>query len=431
MWRLSSVVAACWLTGCPFVGSVDAGDVDLDGGLATGRDAGVTVDAGPPVPVGPDPTCRRDGCLLSMESWGDYTEADLRPFVPSSVPLDNGYRVRRIVFRTDGRTARAVVTLPLRVAPAGGLHIAVNNPGTVGLADICAAGEGVYGAGLSGLFGARGLIGVAVDYPGLGTDGEHPYLVKDVEGKASLDAIRATLQLAAWLDAQASGRAVITGLSQGGHATLAAAELHRSYAPELDIAAFAVAGPASVWLEHWQGDLFVAGPHHVYTAMLTWAWSTHLGLGPSAAFPDDVVTAIEGPLTSTACLAGTTPTLFDVVPADPASLFDLDYLAAWQSGQFDALPAFDQAWTDNRVGGWNTSATELLVLQGADDDVVLPHHTAELVEALEASGAIVDHRVIEGGGHIDVAFNALAVEQLAMEDALTWLKTRLEGEGNR
>jgi hypothetical protein len=401
----------------------DGGDGDGDGDADA--DGGSPPDVEPP--VGPDPDCEANGCLLSMENWGDYTVADLRPFVPNTIPIDNGYRVRRIVFRTDARTARAIVTLPLGInTPEGGFHVAVNNPGTVGLADICAAGEGVYGSGLSGLYGARGLIGVAVDYPGLGTGGEHPYLVKDVEAKASLDSVRAALQLAAWLDVETSGRAVLTGLSQGGHATLGAAELHLDYAPELDIAAFAVAGPASLWIEHWQAGLWIAGPHHVYTAMLSWAWAEHYGdIAPEVIFSADAVDVLDGPLTSTACLAGTTPTLFDVVHQDPVELYTPMYLTAWRTADFSLLPIFGEAWAENRVGGWGSSASEILVLQGAADDVVLAEHTADLVEQLEASGTIVDHRVIAGAGHIDVAFNALAVEQAAMENALAWLKARL------
>lgn len=391
-----------------------------------GRDAAPRGDAGSP---GPDPGCAEDGCLRAVEDLGDWRLDALRSIVPADIPLENGYRLRRVVYGSGDREARAVVALPLGVpTPPGGFHVAVNNPGTVGLADACAPGESAYGAGLAGFFGARGLVGVAVDYPGLGTPGAHPYLVKDVAGRASLDAVRAALRLASWRGIAMSGRAVVTGLSQGGHATLAAAELAGTHAPELDVAGWAVAAPASLWLEHWRGGLGFAGDHHVYTAMLTWAWAGRYGVDRGALFRPDALDDVRDAL-ETACLAGTTPTLFDALPDDPAVLYAPGYRDAWREGDLGAWPTLEDAWRENRAGAFGHPAP-LLVLQGADDVVVLPSHTEALVAALEDAGADVTHRVVPDAGHVDVAFNALAVRQRAREDALAWLEARLD-EGPR
>jgi hypothetical protein len=49
--------------------------------------------------------------------------------------------------------------------------VALNNPGSHGLDDPRAPSESLSGSGLAGHLGARGFVGVAVDYPGLGTAG--------------------------------------------------------------------------------------------------------------------------------------------------------------------------------------------------------------------------------------------------------------------
>ena len=148
----------------------------------------------------------------------------------SGAIIDNGYSVYRVRYFTDGREARATFTVPyLAAAPPEGYAVAVNNPGTVGLADACAVGESLIGVGLAGYFGARGLFGVAVDYPGLATDGDHPYLVLELEGRAALDATRAALNFARLEGIDVSGQAIIAGLSQdGGHTDVAFSVLAQS-----------------------------------------------------------------------------------------------------------------------------------------------------------------------------------------------------------
>ncbi|MEV4433691.1 lipase family protein [Streptomyces sp. NPDC049585] len=117
--------------------------------------------------------------------------------------------------------------------------------GTVGLADHCAPSAGFpYGttveANLIQLLTARGWAVVVTDYEGLGTPGDHTYSVGPAEGRAVLDAARAARRLPqAGLGASPVG---IMGYSQGGQAGSWAAELHDSYAPELDVRGTAAGG---------------------------------------------------------------------------------------------------------------------------------------------------------------------------------------------
>jgi len=83
----------------------------------------------------------------------------------------------------------------------------------------------------------------AADYQGLGVaDGVHPYLLGSSEGRAVLDATRATRQLSALHTADT---VVIYGHSQGGHAALFAAEMAPSYAPDLRVVGVVAAAPAT------------------------------------------------------------------------------------------------------------------------------------------------------------------------------------------
>ncbi len=97
----------------------------------------------------------------------------------------------------------------------------------------------------------EGYIVVATDYPGLGTDGIHPYLIGESEGRAVLDSVRAARDLP---DSGASDRFAVWGHSQGGHAALYTGELAARYAPELKLVGVAAAAPATYLVELFDAD---------------------------------------------------------------------------------------------------------------------------------------------------------------------------------
>ncbi|OEJ60210.1 lipase [Streptomyces agglomeratus] len=128
--------------------------------------------------------------------------------------------------------------------------------GTVGLADQCAPSAGfpkgtTVEANLINQAVQRGWAVVVTDYEGLGTPGDHTYTVGRAEGHAVLDAARAALRHP---EAGRSGLADdspigIMGYSQGGQASSWAAELHDSYAPELNVKGTATGGVPADLLE--------------------------------------------------------------------------------------------------------------------------------------------------------------------------------------
>lgn len=125
-------------------------------------------------------------------------------------------------------------------------------PGTQGLGDDCApskslaVGQQYEGPIMTSLL-EQGYALAVPDYEGLGTPGVHTYMDRAATGQATLDAVRAAMNLGvAGIDP--SNPVALVGYSQGGGATAAASELAGSYAPELDIIGASMGAPP--------GDLF-------------------------------------------------------------------------------------------------------------------------------------------------------------------------------
>ncbi|MGH4030419.1 lipase family protein [Actinomycetota bacterium Odt1-20B] len=121
--------------------------------------------------------------------------------------------------------------------------------GTVGLGDKCAPSAGFPGgttteAPLVNAALVRGYAVVVTDYEGLGTPGDHTYMVAKAQGSAVLDAARAAQRHpeAAKYGVDKAAPVGIMGYSQGGGASAKAAEMAASYAPELKVKGTASGG---------------------------------------------------------------------------------------------------------------------------------------------------------------------------------------------
>ncbi|WP_312880259.1 lipase family protein [Actinokineospora xionganensis] len=183
---------------------------------------------------------------------GDIVRAEPMTFYLEPVRLTRiEADVHRIMYRSTDRVGTPIAVTGMVITPrtpwlgAGERPIIGYAPGTQGLGDHCApTRQAAMGTEYEGLFLA-GLVlrgyGIAMtDYQGLGTPGVHTYMNRVVQGTAVLDSIRAAQRLpeAGLPD---SGPVAVSGYSQGGGASAAAAELHPAYAPELDVRG-AVAG---------------------------------------------------------------------------------------------------------------------------------------------------------------------------------------------
>ncbi|WP_026455505.1 lipase family protein [Saccharomonospora iraqiensis] len=217
--------------------------------LTTGTSLAQAADAGdfytPPAPLPPGAN-------------GDVIRAE-----PSAFHLDPAGLIEfagdsyRIMYRsTDTHGAPVAVTGTVLVpdtawSGAGERPLIGYAPGTQGVGDDCAPskklelGMEYEGPFVTGLL-EQGYAVVVTDYEGLGTPRTHTYVNSASEGHAVLDAVRAAQRLPE-VDVPDDGPVALAGYSQGGGASASAAELHPSYAPELDVkGAYAGAPPADL-----------------------------------------------------------------------------------------------------------------------------------------------------------------------------------------
>ncbi|MCY7271442.1 MAG: lipase family protein [Sphingomonas bacterium] len=135
-----------------------------------------------------------------------------------------------------------IVVTPREVIPREPRRVIAWTHGTSGVASRCAPSlsPSFWTATPALAAVASGNVVVAPDYPGLGSDGVHSYLVGVPTARSTLDAVRAARQIAG---AAAGGSFAVWGESQGGHAALWTGPEARRYAPELQLVGVAAAAP--------------------------------------------------------------------------------------------------------------------------------------------------------------------------------------------
>jgi pimeloyl-ACP methyl ester carboxylesterase len=152
---------------------------------------------------------------------------------------------RLLLYRSDGGVVSGTVAVPKGKAPKRGWPVISWAHGTTGIADACAPSRtnatGGYDHALLNRWLKAGFAVVETDYEGLGTPGDHPYLIGVSEGHSVLDMVRAARKL----DRRLSKNVVVAGHSQGGHAALWAASLARKWTPELKLRGTVAFAPAS------------------------------------------------------------------------------------------------------------------------------------------------------------------------------------------
>jgi dienelactone hydrolase len=167
-----------------------------------------------------------------------------------SAKLSGAKRNRLVLYRSTATNGAAIavsgtVAIPKGSPPKGGWPVISWAHGTTGIADACAPSRrdayGGYDHALLNRWLKAGYAVVRTDYEGLGTPGDHPYLIGVSEGRSVLDMVRAARKL----DSRIGKRLVISGHSQGGHAALWAASLQRKWAPELNLRGTVAFAPAS------------------------------------------------------------------------------------------------------------------------------------------------------------------------------------------
>lgn len=163
----------------------------------------------------------------------------------SNAPPDiAAWRIRYVTGGRDGvsqQETTGMILLPQDGGTERPRGIVVWTHGTWGVASKCAPSQSAdFFAATPAVDAVRmGYVVIAPDYPGLGTDSVHPYLVGQPAAQSVIDAIRATRSVPEF---QAGSRFIVWGESQGGHAALWTGMV-ASGLPDLELLGIAAGAP--------------------------------------------------------------------------------------------------------------------------------------------------------------------------------------------
>jgi pimeloyl-ACP methyl ester carboxylesterase len=324
--------------------------------------------------------------------------------------------VYRLLYRSRGMNGEAIAVsgmavVPFRSPPPGGWPIVAWAHGTTGIVPKCA--PSLLPAPLKTIAGINALIAgefviVATDYPGLGAGTIHPYLVGVSEGRAVLDSVRAVRALSA---ARAGDRFALFGYSQGGHAALWAGQLHRRYAPELDLVGVAALAPATEL-----GQLFADDIHRLAGRILS-------GLVIESWSNPKVYGAPLGVLVSPSEQAAFREIGGDCIDLAPDEIRDLRANRRIPTDFLQASPTKVEPWRS--IIAANRPATgpigaPFYIAQGTADTTVDPPVTEEFVRRLCAAGSVVWLEKFPGKTHHDIP-------KAAGRSAVDWIRDRFAG----
>jgi hypothetical protein len=279
----------------------------------------------------------------------------------------------RILYRSTSATGKPMAVSGMVLVPDAPLDgkrpLIGYSVGTRGLADRCAPSRNIPDGGEPEANTIRDLLehGWAVsvtDWEGLGTPGDHTYVVGRAEGQAVLDGIRAARRLEE-AALPTDGPLALMGYSQGGHSTSWAAQVQPRYAPELRLSgAAAGAVPSNLQRAAENIDGGVAAGLVLYAA-----------IGMDTAYPelqlerylnDEGRQAVEE-IRDTCVLDGT---VFE---------FGFRESREYTTTDVPALPAWDARLTENGVGAIAPDAP--MFLYHARRDELIPYELSEDLRA--------------------------------------------------
>ena len=337
--------------------------------------------------------------------------AVLRSESVAGVP--SGGRGWRILYRTQKADGSPAVSSGLvfaagpqaPAAPPGGRNVIAWAHPTVGLGVACAPSRAPdVEADTQGLanFLAAGWVVVATDYAGLGTPGPSQFLVGAAEAHDVLNSVRAARRMPG---VDAGTKVGLWGHSQGGNSVLWAADLARSYAPELDVVAVAAAAPAAnlpILLSHeWNS---VIGSLIGSEVLATWP-GTYPGLKLS-----DITNSSPGQISkmAAACVE--------------AELIKLD-LGSHLGGKplIKTNPLASPQWAAAFAA--NTPPPPplpVLLIQGTNDPIVLPGATVTYLKTSCAAGSSMTGIFIGDLGHVKAGAAGAPY-------VFTWMQQRFAG----
>jgi predicted esterase len=262
-------------------------------------------------------------------------------------------------------------------------------------------------AGLIAMLLARGWAVALTDYQGLGTPGDHTYMVGRALGPNVLDAMRAARQLAPE-QLPDQGPAAIIGYSEGGAAAAWAAQLQPTYAPDVPLAAVAAGAAAA--------DVETAGPSLDGTFFSF--FMAYGGIGYAAAYPELELDAYLTPMAAERVAEMRESSIFQ------AMLWAPRYMRATDLTDPNVLemPEWRARLRENRLGDI-APAAPVLLHHARRDQIVSFAQSVNLRDDWLARGANVRLYVTRGG--VDHISGAVAGTPVALD----WITKRLKRAG--
>jgi hypothetical protein len=363
-----------------------------------------------------------EGFYLPSEPLGPGKPGDVIRAEPMDAYLAPGVRLRarawRVLYRSTSAIGEPTAVSGTVLIPAGGLGGArrTRRPrpligyavGTHGIGDVAAPSRLLtrgleWEAGMIAMVLARGWAVAVTDYQGLGTPGDHTYMVGRALGPNVLDAMRAARALApAQLPLQ--GPAAIVGYSEGGAAAGWAAQLQPTYAPDIPLAGVAAGAAAA--------DVETAGPQldgSFFSFFIAYG-----GIGYAAAYPELELDPYLTPRAKERIEALRRSTIIQAMVSGPRFIRAADLTEP----NVMELPEWQRRLRENRLGEI-APAAPVLLHHCRRDQIVSFEQSVGLHDEWQRLGGDVRLYVTRGGvEHISAGVAGLPV-------ALGWIARRL------
>ena len=332
------------------------------------------------------------------------------------VETPGGMQAWRVSYWTtseSGRLVRAtgMVVAPREATPPQPRNVLAWTHGTWGVVSRCAPSLSPnFWTVTPGLDAVKnGYVVVAPDYPGLGSDGAHPFLIGVDTGRSVLDGVRAARQIPG---AAAGSRFAVWGESQGGHAALWTGQVAKSYAPDLQMMGVAAAAPPTDLVQ----NLRLAPNKNVrtfFTAYIGYTWNRHYG-APLATFGGPQTRGILTRLAQNNCIElHSKPKLSTILGIltlqNRLKNVDLGRVQPWAGLAQRNSPS-------SRGIGY-----PLLIAQNPKDDLVAPSVTRTYARAVCRAGTRLKFVDISGSGHATSARDSA-------NETLAWIADRFAGK---
>jgi S-formylglutathione hydrolase FrmB len=372
-----------------------------------------------------EPGCTVDGCIHAFTKGASYAKSLLAAAAAPGNTVDNGITLYTITFVSDGTERTGMVVVPDSPPPAGGYGVVVLNQPTSGIAPACAPSMGGLGVGIASPAALNGFVTIVPDASSYAPQPYGAYLVGTVAGRTALDAARAAFHTTQALGVPVARKAVIAGLSEGGHSTMAAAVQMPRYAPHLEIRGFAAAEPPSHFASALQQSALADNVNILYDALRLWSWQHFFQLSGGGIFraPYDVQApqAFEND-----CLfdgaTGADGMLSTAFPNSTSAVLSDEFLGYAEGDSWPADWASQYTASEEIPAGMKLP---IVIYEGTADTTVLPANTQAYVDELRAAGIAVDYRVEPGGTHATTALSSFTIQQVAGADAVAWIEEQL------